>query len=265
MLSELLGELGVEAGVMAAMWGLALWIPFRRMDSPREVSWDLMAVAFAFLFALLAGSALTQLFQRAENAASAWLAMIASSPVLAVAAAYVLFADFTSYWAHRLLHTRALWHSHAFHHSSSNLYVLSGLRSSFVHVAALFAGPIASLFIFPLYEAPVLLAAITVSQVANQHYTHSNIRLPWSRQIEWIFVTPRYHFVHHSVDRRLSNSNYGFLLTAWDRLFGTFTDPATVADGEPLGLDYEVSKWRMLVGLPPKPAHEENHVRPVVE
>jgi sterol desaturase/sphingolipid hydroxylase (fatty acid hydroxylase superfamily) len=257
VLNELLGDIGLEVAVMASMWALALFLPFRRMDSPRDLRWDLIAVACGFAFALVAGGALTQLFGHLGQLASHWLAPVASWPILAITVAYVLFADFTSYWAHRLLHSRVLWHTHAFHHSSGNLYVLSGLRSSFVHVAALFAGPLAGLFVFPLYEAPAVLAVITASQVANQHYTHSNIRLPWSRAIERIFVTPRYHFVHHSVDRGLSNSNYGFLLTAWDRLFGTFTDPGTVAVGEPLGLDYEVSKWRMLAGLPPKPVRGE--------
>lgn len=246
-----LGELGLEVLVMTAMWCLALAFPFRRMDGGRELRWDLVAVVFASAFALAAGTALGLVFTRVAALAGGWYGMVASWPLAAVAVAYVLFADFTSWCAHRLLHSRMLWHGHAFHHSSRNLYVLSGLRASFVHVAALFAGPIAGLFVFPLYEAPLVLAAITVSQVANQHYTHSNIRLPFSRTIEWLFVTPRYHFVHHSVDRRLSNSNYGFLLTVWDRLFGTFTDPDTIGDGEPLGLDYECSKWRLLIGLPP--------------
>lgn len=249
---ELLADLGLEIAVMAAMWGLALAFPFRRFAAAPETRWDLVAVAFAFPFALIAGSLLTPAFDTAAEYASDWLEFVRAWPTPALALGYVLFADFSSYWAHRLLHTRGFWHTHAFHHSSQNLYVLSGLRSSFIHVVLLFAGPLAGLVIFPLYDTPLVLAAIGASQVANQHYTHSNIRLPFSDRIERVFVTPRYHFVHHSIDRTLSNSNYGFLLTVWDRLFGTFTDPQTVRADEPMGLDYGNSKWRMLVGLAPK-------------
>ena len=69
--------------------------------------------------------------------------------------------------------------------------------------------------------------------------------------LEYVFVTPRFHFVHHSVDRRFSDNNFGFLLSIWDRLFGTYVPPEAVDENEPLGLDYANSKLRLLAGLPP--------------
>lgn len=245
-------DLVLEAVVAAGMWLLAQAFPFRRLQAKPEVVWDLVAVVFAFCFAFLAGTALSGLFDKLATVIVGWSQFVATWPVAAVAIGYIVFADFTSYWAHRLLHTRLLWHTHAFHHSSRHLYVLAGLRASFVHVFLLFAGPIAGLTLFPLYETPQVFALVAASQVANQHYTHSNIRLPLSRYLEYAFVTPRYHFVHHSMDRELSNSNFGFLFSIWDRLFGTYVDPDTIRKNDRLGLDYENSKVRMLVGIPPR-------------
>ena len=63
-------------------------------------------------------------------------------------------------------------------------------------------------------------------------------------------MTPRFHFVHHSARQHVANSNYGFIFSLWDRMFGTFNDPANVASNDPLGLGYEISGWRLMVGLP---------------
>jgi sterol desaturase/sphingolipid hydroxylase (fatty acid hydroxylase superfamily) len=71
-----------------------------------------------------------------------------------------------------------------------------------------------------------------------------------ARHVEKLFVTPRMHFVHHSARKDYSNSNYGFVFSIWDKMFGTFTDPDSVAKDDKLGLDYNDSKWRMLIGLP---------------
>ena len=248
----MLSDLALEVVVATGMWLFAQAFPFRRLDPKPELAWDAVAVLSAFCFAFLAGTGLSWLFDYLLAAISGWSQFVSTWPVAAVVLGYVLFADFTSYWAHRSLHTGLLWHTHAFHHSSRHLYVLSGLRASFVHIVLLFAGPIAGLALFPLFESPQVFAIVAASQVANQHYTHSNIRLPLSRYIEYVFVTPRYHFVHHSTNRTHSNSNYGFLLSVWDRAFGTYTNPETVCQNDALGLDYENSKWRMLLGLGPR-------------
>jgi sterol desaturase/sphingolipid hydroxylase (fatty acid hydroxylase superfamily) len=94
-----------------------------------------------------------------------------------------------------------------------------------------------------------------------QHYTHSNVRIPFARYLELVFVTPRYHFVHHSIDRHLSNSNFGFLFSLWDRILGTYTDPGTIREDEPLGLDYSNAKWRLLIGIPPRAVTPPHNLR----
>ena len=101
-------------------------------------------------------------------------------------------------------------------------------------------------------DAALISGVLLFEDVSNQHYLHSNLRCPFAQQLEHVFVTPRYHFVHHSAIPHVANSNYGFIFSLWDRLFGTFTDPATIAPDDALGLGYDVSGWRLALGLPPR-------------
>ena len=79
-----------------------------------------------------------------------------------------------------------------------------------------------------------------------------------------LFVTPRFHFVHHSANKTFGNSNYGQLLTIWHRLFGTFTEPDTVPSDQSLGLGYPADNVKMLLGMKtgePDLAGDDNAMR----
>jgi sterol desaturase/sphingolipid hydroxylase (fatty acid hydroxylase superfamily) len=71
-------------------------------------------------------------------------------------------------------------------------------------------------------------------------YNHSNVRLPEraERVMRWFVVTPEMHIIHHSTAQRETDSNYGFNLALWDRLFGTYSHrPVAGYDGMVVGLD----------------------------
>jgi len=94
--------------------------------------------------------------------------------------------------------------------------------------------------------------ATVILYICIQHFNHAN--LSWRLgSLEWLFVVPRYHFVHHGAESRLNNSNFGFLLTIWDRIFGTYTNPNDVVENFPLGLSYRIGLGRLFLGLPPAP------------
>ena len=76
------------------------------------------------------------------------------------------------------------------------------------------------------------------------------MRIPFEPYIELLLVTPRYHMVHHSVERKYSDTNFAQIFV-WDRLFGTYTDPATVPEDAPSGLNYDNTNLRLLFGFPP--------------
>jgi sterol desaturase/sphingolipid hydroxylase (fatty acid hydroxylase superfamily) len=168
-------------------------------------------------------------------------------PPLAAGVLYFFIVDFLAYWLHRLNHTTALWSTHAFHHSTRNLYWASGMRGSPVHFLLL-GIPSLAVQVFYSPEGSVLWAVMAYGAVHNS-LIHSNVKLP-GRLLNWIFVTGRSHFVHHGRDPRLGASNFGFLFTFWDRIFGTWTDPDSLAPDYPLGLPYDIDYARLVIGLP---------------
>lgn len=140
--------------------------------------------------------------------------------------AYYLLADMGSYWMHRLMHSKHLWRVHRWHHSPVYLYWLAGVRAT-IPQQILFNLPY--VIAFPLLSGgpPWLFAAIVVEGIFRNHWMHLNVT--WrSNWIEWIFVTPRYHHIHHSSQPEFHDTNYGSLFAIWDRLFGTYTAPDKV-------------------------------------
>ncbi len=245
-----------QAAFFAAGLGhqlLSRLVPFRRQSGPREIR---LGVIVAILLVLLgagydrAVSGPLSTWWLSRPAIEQWYAVVKQWPPLVILVVSLVSADFMVYWTHRALHSKLLWHTHAFHHSSKHVWWLSGLRSSPVHAVLTALPDTVALLLFPP-ASEAWLIALVLFQFCNQHWIHSNIALPYARTLEKLFVTPRVHFVHHSADVRYTNTNYAFLFTTWDRMFGTFTDPETVSPDEPLGLDYENTPWRMMLGLPP--------------
>jgi sterol desaturase/sphingolipid hydroxylase (fatty acid hydroxylase superfamily) len=146
-------------------------------------------------------------------------------PIWVRVVVFYLLADLGSYAMHRLMHTRHVWRVHRWHHSPTQMYWLAGVRATL---------PQQILFNLPYVAAAPLLAGIPswallvmiVEGVLRNNWMHMNVA--WrSRRLEWVFVTPRYHHVHHSADAHLHHGNYGSLFTFWDRLFGSYRDPET--------------------------------------
>jgi sterol desaturase/sphingolipid hydroxylase (fatty acid hydroxylase superfamily) len=243
-------EITIDALTGIVAWLLALAFPMRRFAARPEIGWDLLAVIVSVSFAVVAGLLFDPLTDWISTWLDAWYALIETAPWWVIAPSYVVLADFGAYWAHRALHTRTLWHTHAWHHSPRYLYWLSGLRGSPLHVIILVAPYFLAFMVFPVEEAVIAVIALAILDGGNQNLIHSNVKLPLPRLLERVLVTPRYHFVHHNAQIEIANSNFGFLLSIWDRTFGTYTDPETVPVDAPLGLSYAIDNWRLAVGLP---------------
>jgi len=242
-----------DLGIGAAVWLVALWFPFRALRGGRELAWDVLGYIGSAAAGVIVVAYLEEPFL--DNAAGyfhGWLSWYQTLPWWMALTGYLLSSELGTYWAHRLLHSKLLWDSHAWHHSPRYLYFLSGTRAAPIHVLVLTAPTTLAFLFFPDPDAYYVALAHSAFQIANQHYLHSNLRAPFSRYLEYVLVTPRVHFVHHSRNRKYSDSNYGFIFTFWDRLFGTYTDPDTVPADEPLGLNYEISNVRAFFGLPPR-------------
>ncbi|BDA79872.1 sterol desaturase [Leptospira kobayashii] len=149
------------------------------------------------------------------------LSLVSSKSPISWVILFVL-VDFLFYWAHRFAHEINLfWASHVVHHSSEEFNLSVALRQSFVR--NLFIG----IFYLPLAVFGFSAEAYLITDALNRTYqfwVHTRIidRLPF--WYELIFVTPSHHRVHHAVNPRYIDKNYGGVFIFWDRLFGTFEE-----------------------------------------
>lgn len=131
-----------------------------------------------------------------------------------------------------------LWRIHKVHHSDRDLDTTTALR---FHPLELLASTLYKAACVALLGVPVLVwLAFELWLNCNALFNHSNIRLP--RLIDQLLritlVTPDMHLVHHSTNRNEQSHNYGFALSWWDRIFGTYTyESALGRDQQAIGLE----------------------------
>lgn len=234
-------RLAAFLGVLAAMvlWELAA--PRRRRDIPRVIRWSnnlalvvLDTLVLRFTFPILAvGLALIAtdkgwgLFNILEL--PLWVAVIAS----------ILILDLAIYLQHVLFHAvPGLWRLHRMHHADQDFDATTGLRFHPVEIILSMAIKLAVVGALGAPAIAVLLFEVILNATAL--FNHSNIRLPLGvdRWLRLFLVTPDMHRVHHSVDPRETNANYGFSVPWWDRLLGTYVaQPAKGHEGMQIGIE----------------------------
>lgn len=131
--------------------------------------------------------------------------------------------DFLIYVQHVLSHkVPMLWRFHKVHHADRDIDVTTGIR--FHPVEALFSMIYKCTFILILGPLPLAVFLFEVVLNGSAMFNHANVRLPrWlDSALRLVIVTPDSHRVHHSVIQKETDSNYGFFLSAWDRLFKTY-------------------------------------------
>lgn len=157
-----------------------------------------------------------------------WFAVIAGFLIL----------DLAIYLQHVVFHhVPLLWRLHRMHHADVDIDVTTGVRFHPVEILLSMAIKIAIVVAFGIPAMAVLVFEIVLN--ATSMFNHSNVRMPaWlDRVVRLIVVTPDMHRVHHSVLRRETDSNFGFNLPWWDRLFGTYrAQPEAGHQGMTIGL-----------------------------
>ncbi len=150
----------------------------------------------------------------------------------------VVALDFIIYLQHVMFHAvPALWRLHMMHHADLDFDVTTGAR---FHPVEIIISMLIKLAAISVLGPPVL--AVLIFEVvlnATAMFNHSNWRLPVAvdRVLRLFVVTPDMHRVHHSVIARETNSNFGFNLPWWDRLFGTYrAQPEQGHEGMIIGL-----------------------------
>ena len=159
-------------------------------------------------------------------------------PVWLELALAIVALDFIIYWQHQVFHyVPILWRFHMMHHSDLDLDVTSGVR--FHPVEIIISTGVKALSVLMLGVAPLAVVIFEIVLNSTALFNHSNVQMPLAldRVLRWFIVTPDMHRIHHSTDVRETNSNYGFNVPWWDRLFGTYCpQPSLGQTGMKIGL-----------------------------
>ena len=238
---ELALRIGVFLGVFAALASWEQLAPARQLKLARAQRWGanlgLALVSTLVVRVLVPGSAIAVAMVAADEGwglfnrlqAPAWLAFLGA----------VVLLDLIVYLQHVLFHSVPLLSRlHAVHHADPDFDLTTGIR---FHPLEIVLSVLIKLAAVAVLGAPV--AAVLAFEVvlnATAMFNHANVSLPawlepWVRRF---LVTPDMHRVHHSVIEAERNSNYGFCLSLWDRLLGTYT-PAPRGE-----LDIGLADWR---------------------
>jgi sterol desaturase/sphingolipid hydroxylase (fatty acid hydroxylase superfamily) len=233
-------RIGVFAVVLALLASLEFLAPRRPNEARRWRRWPgnlgMMALD-TLLVRILFPTAAVGVALAAEANGFGLLNQIVLPSWLAVGIAIVVL-DLVIYAQHVLFHAAPwLWRLHRVHHSDIAVDVTTGVR---FHPGEILLSMLVKLAAVALLGAPALgVMLFEIILNATEMFSHSNIRLParFDRLVRVLLVTPDMHRVHHSIVARETDSNFGFNLAIWDRLFGTYRAlPAAGHDAMTLGL-----------------------------
>lgn len=150
----------------------------------------------------------------------------------------LLTSDFATYWVHRLHHElHWLWPFHSVHHSAETMTPLTLYRKHpiydmlgrFVHsgLLGLLQGILLGLFVgeMSMIKIAGINGAYFLFNIVGANFRHSHVWVSYGRVLEHIFISPAQHQIHHSIEVRHHNKNYGEVLAIWDLMFGTLYVP----------------------------------------
>ena len=159
----------------------------------------------------------------------AWIGVVAS----------VILLDLAIYFQHVLFHAvPALWRLHRMHHADLDIDVSTGLRFHPIEILLSMVVKLAVVLALGASALAVLLFEVLLN--ATSMFNHSNVRMQegFDGVLRWFIVTPDMHRVHHSILAGETNSNFGFNLPWWDRLFGTYrAQPAAGHEAMTIGIE----------------------------
>ncbi len=167
----------------------------------------------------------------------------------------LVLVDLWMYAWHRINHSvPLLWRFHAVHHSDRERDATSAVR---FHTGEIILSGVARLLVLTVLGVSMsilLVYELVLLPVILFHHGNLRIGSAVDGVLRRIIVTPWMHWVHHSMLREETNSNYGSVLSVWDRLFGSFRLRAKPSEIE-LGLTEDKSEqsWRTLIGMVSRP------------
>lgn len=151
----------------------------------------------------------------------------------------VILLDMVIYWQHVIFHkVPVLWRLHRMHHADMDIDVTTGSRFHPIEIIISMLVKFSAVVILGVPVVAIIIFEVLLNLTAM--FNHSNAKLPLGldKIIRFILVTPDMHRVHHSVIPQETNSNFGFNLSIWDRLFRSYiAQPKEGHNGMTIGLN----------------------------
>lgn len=214
-------------GIFAAMAIWELLAPRRQLSVSKTLRWTNnigLVVLNTVLLRLLLPAAAIHMAMFAEHNGWGLLNYLALPGWLEILIAIIVL-DFAIWLQHVMVHAiPLLWRLHRVHHADLDYDLTTGAR---FHPIEIILSMLIKLAVIAVL-GPAALAVIVFEIILNgmAMFNHGNVRLPKTldRILRTLLVTPDMHRIHHSVEDDETNSNFGFNLSVWDRLFGTYRD-----------------------------------------
>jgi sterol desaturase/sphingolipid hydroxylase (fatty acid hydroxylase superfamily) len=238
-------ETAIRFGVLVSTFGvMALWeimAPLRAPDTSKGIRWSnhvmLAAINMALVRVLFPVAAVALAIYASDQ--SIGLFNMIWAPYALTFAAGVVLLDLTVYVFHLLFHSvPVLWRIHRVHHADLDIDVSTGVR--FHPIQMVIAVIIKSAVILAFGLPPLSVLTFEIASHSITLFNHGNVRLSPSvdRVLRWFIVTPDMHRIHHSIHRAETDSNFGFVLPWWDRIFGTYcAEPAAGQERMVVGIE----------------------------
>ena len=220
-------RMGFFFGMIAVIGLWELIAPKRKLTVSKTVRWanNLGLVFFnSFIVRLILPMAAVGVAVMAKE--NGWgLFNNIDMPVWLAAVLAIVIMDLVIYLQHVMVHAiPLLWRLHRVHHADPDYDLTTGSR---FHTLEIFLS-MGIKFCTIILLGPAVFAVVIFEVILNATamFNHGNIHLPKNvdKILRWLLVTPDMHRVHHSVEDDETNSNFGFSLPWWDRLFGTYRD-----------------------------------------
>lgn len=199
--------------------------PRRQQDTTRSIRWPINIGLAVFNMVLMRFTVGAMAYLSAVNASSQSWGLLNQLPTpdwLNIIIT-ILFLDFAIYCQHVISHKwKLLWRLHQIHHTDIEIDATTAVRFHPLEIIISMAYKILCIYI--IGADPMAVIAFEVILNATATFNHSNINLPLNidKALRWVLITPDVHRIHHSTVRSETDSNYGFSISLWDRIFKTY-------------------------------------------
>jgi sterol desaturase/sphingolipid hydroxylase (fatty acid hydroxylase superfamily) len=222
---ETIIRLSVALGIFSLMSCWEYFSPRRQQTLSRKQRWPInigLAIFNMFLMRITVGgiaylSAVNALNQSwgllNQFQLPGWLTIVIT----------LLFLDFAIYCQHIISHKwKPLWRLHKIHHTDLEIDVSTAIRFHPLEIIISMAYKVACIYLIGANPLAVIAFEIILNATATFNHSNVNIPIKFDKCLRWILITPDIHRIHHSTVQSETDSNYGFSISLWDRVFKTY-------------------------------------------